>query len=66
MDNDTAARRAGPLILAGLAAMALYFGLIGRGWALLAMLLAALAVIALLPRRRRHDARPAGPMTPKT
>ncbi len=60
MDNESALRRGGALIVASLAVMALYFGLIGRGWPFLAMLLAGLAVAALLPRRRRSEPRAPG------
>jgi hypothetical protein len=60
MNTRMSLRRGGDLVIASLAAMALYFLLIGLGWLALAMVLAALGLAVALPRRRTppHDNHP--------
>ena len=57
MSTRMSLRRGGDLVIASLAAMALYFLLIGLNWPAFAMVLAALGMAAALPRRRTpsHD-----------
>lgn len=52
MNTRRSLRRGGDLVIASLAAMALYFLLIGMGWLALAMVLAALGLAVALGRRR--------------